>query len=92
MSAGDYPVVMCDDDSGCLEWALDHTLHGLGRLVGSSTQLPEGWTGDAPGSGMDRQFCPAHALVAEPAVDTCPVCGGRGVWMDQPCECAGADQ
>lgn len=61
MSAADYPTVMCDDDSGCEEWALDHTLHGLGRLVGSATQLPDGWTGDAPGTGRDEQFCPRHS-------------------------------
>lgn len=63
MSAADYPVVMCDDDSGCEEWALDHTLHGLATLVGSTTQLPDGWTGDAPGTGRDEQFCPEHARV-----------------------------
>ena len=66
MSGADYPVVMCDDDSGCQEWALDHTLHGMARLVDSATQLPDGWTGDAPGTGRDEHFCPAHARTTPP--------------------------
>jgi hypothetical protein len=60
MSEQRHPVVMCDGNDGmCGEVALDHTLGGLGRLVGSATQLPPGWSGDAPGSrGDDEHFCP----------------------------------
>lgn len=60
MSEQHHPVVMCDGDDGmCGEVALDHTLGGLGRLVGSATQLPNGWTGDPPGSnGNDKHYCP----------------------------------
>ncbi len=56
-----YPVVKCDGDDGmCEEFALDHTLGGLGRLVGSATQLPRGWSGDAPSSLGDKHYCPEH--------------------------------
>ncbi len=62
MSEQRYPVVMCDGDDGmCGVVAMDHTLGGLGRLVGSATQLPPGWTGDKPGSrGDDKHYCPDH--------------------------------
>lgn len=62
MSKERYPVVMCDGDDGmCDEWELDHTLGGLGTLVGSATQLPPGWTGDEPGDRGDAHFCPRHS-------------------------------
>lgn len=60
MSEHRHPVVMCDGKDGfCGVVELDHTLGGLGRLVGSDTQLPPGWTGDKPGSrGEDEHYCP----------------------------------
>jgi hypothetical protein len=61
MSEQRHPVVMCDGDDGmCGVVELDHTLGGLARLVGSDTQLPNGWTGDRPGdtSGKDTHYCP----------------------------------
>ena len=49
---------MCDGDDGmCGVVEMDHTLHGLGRLVGSPTQLPGGWTGARPGE-QGEHYCP----------------------------------
>lgn len=61
MSEQSHPVVMCDGDDGmCGVVELDFTLGGLGRLIGSDTQLPPGWTGDPPGSrGDDKHYCPS---------------------------------
>ena len=65
------PLAWIDDDHyGCEEWALDHTLHGLGTLDGSTTQLPDGWTGDKPGTGRDEHFCPAHTRPTPPGQST----------------------
>lgn len=61
MSEQRHPVVLCDGDEGmCGAVELDHTLGGLGRLVGSDTQLPDGWTGDRPGDtfGEGKHYCP----------------------------------
>ena len=60
MSEQQHPVVMCDGDDGmCGVVEMDHTLGGLGRLVGSETQLPPGWSGDRPGTpGDDLHYCP----------------------------------
>ena len=60
MSEQSHPVVKCDGDDGmCGDVELDHTLGGLATLVGSDTQLPDGWSGDRPGSnGDDKHYCP----------------------------------
>jgi hypothetical protein len=60
MSEHSHPVVMCDGDDGfCGDVELDLTLGGLGRLVGSETQLPRGWSGDKPGTLNDpKHYCP----------------------------------
>ena len=60
MSEQSHPVVMCDGQDGmCGVVELDFTLGGIGRIVGSATQLPEGWSGAAPGSlGDDKHYCP----------------------------------
>ena len=73
MTENHYPVVTCDGDDGmCEEFELDHTLGGLGRLVGSETQLPEGWTGARPGD-RGEHYCPScSAARAAPAGGTRP--------------------
>lgn len=77
MSEERYPVVMCDGDEGmCQEFALDHTLGGLGRLVGSVTQLPDGWTGARPGDNGEH-FCPEHSD-ANPTPTPARACVGAG--------------
>lgn len=61
MSEQHHPVVVCDGDDGeCGEVELDITLGGLGRIIGSETQLPEGWSGDRPGDrfGEGEHYCP----------------------------------
>ncbi|ROR91741.1 hypothetical protein [Nocardioides aurantiacus] len=60
MSETGYPALICDHEDGCDEYALDHTLGGLGRLIDSETQLPEGWSGARPGD-KGEHFCPEHS-------------------------------
>jgi hypothetical protein len=48
MSTGTVPVIMCDNESGCDEWEIDH--YGMGASV---PKLPEGWTGE-----RDAALCP----------------------------------
>ena len=69
MSEHDYPVIVCDGDDGmCAAVELDHTGHGLGTIVGSETQLPDGWTGPKPGRGSDEpHLCPDCAREAAEA-------------------------
>ncbi|MDF9717628.1 hypothetical protein INN71_02570 [Nocardioides sp. ChNu-153] len=73
MSEERHPVVMCDGQDGwCGVVELDHTLGGIGRLVGSGTQLPEGWTGARPGD-RGEHYCPScSAERAAPAGGTRP--------------------
>lgn len=60
MSDQTHPVVMCDGENGmCGAVALDLTLGGLGRIIGSESQLPDGWTGTKPGDrDGGEHYCP----------------------------------
>lgn len=60
MSEIDYPAILCDGDDGmCCVVEIDHTGHGMATIVGSETQLPDGWTGTRPGvRDGGRHLCP----------------------------------
>jgi hypothetical protein len=55
MSAATHPIQICDDESGCPEWALDIPATGA-RIVSGSDPL-EGWFVDRY---EDVAYCPEH--------------------------------
>lgn len=69
MSEQHHPVVMCDGEDGeCGDFELDITLGGLAHIVGSETQLPDGWTGARPGTHGEH-LCPRCSATTEGAPD-----------------------
>lgn len=85
MSEERHPVVMCDGDDGmCQVVEFDHTLGGLGQLVGSETQLPRGWSGDKPGA-RGEHFCPECTATPTPSCsEATGACGTATTALSSP--------
>jgi len=59
MSKGTVPIVMCDHESGCDEWVIDHYEMTVSEIDGVRvTPTPTGWSGRV---GTDEHLCPEHS-------------------------------